>query len=239
MSEVGAFKPPNKIGEMLVSSRSLAEYRKMFLLTDQDLTKSIVDCPGGAASFTAEVNSTGGRVTACDPLYDGDAATIGELSFADMRRANNYQRENPDEYVWTFFANPDEYLVARTRAGELFIRHMTESPDDYVVAALPTLPFADQTFDLALSSHLLFAYLDRLDRDFHLDSIRELARVAAEVRVFPLVPFGFPHNPDLPGVIDELTGGGLRAELIAVDYELQRGADTMLRVVESGSVIKQ
>ena len=36
MSEVGAFKPPNKIGEMLVSSRSLAEYRKMFLLTDQD-----------------------------------------------------------------------------------------------------------------------------------------------------------------------------------------------------------
>jgi SAM-dependent methyltransferase len=107
---------------------------------------------------------------------------------------------------------------------------MTENPDDYVVATLPTLPFADQTFDLALSSHLLFAYLDRLDRDFHLDSIRELARVAAEVRVFPLVPFGFPDNPDLPAVVDELTRGGLRAELISVDYELQRGADTMLRV---------
>jgi hypothetical protein len=228
MTEVGAFKPTNKIGEMLVSSRSLAEYRKMFLLTDQDLAKSIVDCPGGAASFTAEVNSTGGRVTACDPMYREDAAAIGELSLADMRRANNYQRENPDEYVWTFFADTDEYLAARTRAGELFIRHMTANPADYVVAALPTLPFADQAFDLALSSHLLFAYADRLDRDFHLDSIRELARVAAEVRVFPLVPFGFPDNPHLPGVLDELTRGGLRAELVSVDYELQRGANTML-----------
>lgn len=230
MGEVGMFKPVNKIGEMLVSSRSLAEYREMFRLTGQDLSRSIVDCPGGAASFTAEVNA-GGRVTACDPMYREDAAAIGELSLADMRRANKYQRENPDEYVWTFFADPDEYLVSRTRAGELFIRDMTENPDSYVVASLPTLPFADQTFDLALSSHLLFAYADRLDRDFHLDSIRELARVAAEVRVFPLVPFGFPDNPDLPGVVGELTRGGLRAELIGVDYELQRGADTMLRVV--------
>lgn len=230
MTEVGAFKPDNKIGEMLVSSRSLAEYRKMFRLTDQDLQRSIVDCPGGAASFTAEVNGAGGRVTACDPMYREDAATIGELSRADMRRANNYQREHPDEYVWTFFADTDEYLAARTRAGELFIQHMTENPADYVVAALPTLPFTDQAFDLALSSHLLFAYADRLDRDFHLDSIRELARVAAEVRVFPLVPFGFPDNPDLPGVLGELTRGGLRTELVNVDYELQRGANTMLRV---------
>ena len=230
MGEVGMFKPVNKIGEMLVSSRSLAEYRRMFRLTGQDLSRSIVDCPGGAASFTAEVNGAGGRVTACDPMYREDAA-IGELSLADMRRANQYQRANPDEYVWTFFADPDEYLASRTRAVELFSRHMTEHPDSYVVASLPTLPFADQTFDLALSSHLLFAYADRLDRDFHLDSIRELARVAAEVRVFPLVPFGFPDNPDLPVVVGELNRGGLRAELVGVDYELQRGADTMLRVV--------
>jgi hypothetical protein len=231
MAEVGAFRPVNRIGEMLVSSRSLAEYREMFRLTDQDLAKTVVDCPGGAASFTAEVNRAGGRVTACDPMYREDAAAIGALTLADMRRANRYQRENPGEYVWTFFADPDEYLVARTRAAELFTEHMTAHPDDYVVASLPALPFADQAFDLALSSHLLFAYADRLDREFHLDSIRELARVAAEVRVFPLVPFGFPDNPDLPRVIDELDRCGLRAELVGVDYELQRGADTMLRVM--------
>jgi SAM-dependent methyltransferase len=116
--------------------------------------------------------------------------------------------------------------------SELFINHMTENPDDYVEAALPALPFADQTFDLALSSHLLFAYADRLDRDFHLDSIRELARIAAEVRIFPLVPFGFPDNPDHQAVIGELRRGGLRAELIGVDYELQRGGNTMLRVAQ-------
>jgi SAM-dependent methyltransferase len=133
--------------------------------------------------------------------------------------------------VWTFFSDPDEYLVARTAAGERFTAHMSANPADYVEAALPRLPFADRAFDLALSSHLLFAYADRLDRGFHMDSLRELARVAREVRVFPLVPFGFPDNPDLPGVVEELNRDGLRAEVLAVDYELQRGGDKMLRVV--------
>ena len=45
--------------------------------------------------------------------------------------------------------------------------------------------FADREFDLALCSHLLFLYSEQLTADFHLASIRELCRVAGEVRVFP------------------------------------------------------
>ncbi len=33
------------IGEMLISSRSLDEYRSMFNLTDEDLSRRILDCP--------------------------------------------------------------------------------------------------------------------------------------------------------------------------------------------------
>ncbi|RZS41055.1 hypothetical protein EV193_103373 [Herbihabitans rhizosphaerae] len=44
----------HRIGEMLVSPRSLAEYRGMFRLTDGDLAGRILDCPGGGAGFTAE-----------------------------------------------------------------------------------------------------------------------------------------------------------------------------------------
>lgn len=231
MGDVGVFQPTNKIGEMLVSSRSLDEYRAMFALTDADLTRSILDCPGGAASFTAEVNGSGGHVMACDPIYREPVESIIGLSLADMRRAQAYQRAHPDEYVWTFFTDPEHYLESRTRAAHLFARHRAASPDHYREAALPTLPFADQSFDLALSSHLLFAYADRFDHDFHMRSIRELLRVAGEVRVFPLVPFGFPENPALPGLIDQLNRSGLAVEERAVDYELQRGADTMLRIV--------
>ncbi len=66
------------IGQMLVSSRSLAECRAMFALTKQDLAGSMLDCPAGAASFTAEVNAAGGDATACDPIYAAHSA--GELA---------------------------------------------------------------------------------------------------------------------------------------------------------------
>jgi hypothetical protein len=233
MGDSEVFRPANKIGAMLVSSRSLAEYQAMFALTDADLARSILDCPGGAASFTAEVTGAGGRVMACDPIYVRPTQDITELSMADMRRAQRYQREHPDGYVWSFFDGPAHYLASRFHAADMFSQHRDTSPEQYIVAALPTLPFADQAFDLALSSHLLFAYADRFDRDFHLDSIRELVRVAREVRVYPLVPFGYPDNPALPALIDHLYRTGVTAETQKVDYELHRGATTMLRIVQS------
>jgi hypothetical protein len=233
MDDVEVFQPDNKIGAMLVSSRSLAEYQAMFALTDADLARSILDCPGGVASFTAEVTGAGGQVRACDPIYDRPTQAITELSKADMLRAQRYQREHPDGYVWSFFDGPAHYLESRFHAADLFSRHREASPEHYIVAALPDLPFADREFDLALSSHLLFAYADRLDHDFHLRSIQELVRVAAEVRVYPLVPFGYPDNPALPALIDHLNETGLTAETREVDYELHRGATTMLRIVRS------
>ena len=55
---------------------------------------------------------------------------------------------------------------------------------------LPTLPFADRSFDLALSSHFLFLYTEQFDESFHRSSIVEMCRVADEVRVFPLLALG-------------------------------------------------
>jgi SAM-dependent methyltransferase len=222
------FRPANRIGEMLVSSRSLAEYRRMFALTDVELTSGILDCPGGAASFTAEVSAAGGRATACDPCYERPAAEVGELARVDLHRGYRYHQGNPDEYVWTFFTGPDDYLARRSRSIGLFTEHFAASPGHYVTASLPALPFPDRSFDLALCSHLLFSYADRLDQGFHLASIRELARVAAEVRIFPLVPFGLASNPELPELIEELERMHLRTTVRGVDYEFQRGGDSML-----------
>jgi len=43
----------------------------MFALSNTDLHRKILDCPGGAASLTAEVGRGGGDATACDPFYAG------------------------------------------------------------------------------------------------------------------------------------------------------------------------
>ncbi|QLH43352.1 MAG: hypothetical protein HWD59_11985 [Coxiellaceae bacterium] len=45
--------------DVLLWGHSLAEYRSMFNLTEQDLDKSIIDCASGFASFNAEMHQQG------------------------------------------------------------------------------------------------------------------------------------------------------------------------------------
>jgi len=53
----------------------------------------------------------------------------------------------------------------------------------YQALELPSLPFEDSVFDLALCSHFLFTYSVNLDFGFHLAAILEALRVAKEVRI--------------------------------------------------------
>jgi hypothetical protein len=233
LSQTDEFRPENRIGAMLVSSRSLDEYRRMFALSEMDLAGRILDCPGGAASLTAEVNAAGGWALACDPAYELPVAQVRDGTLDSLARGHAYIGANPDQYVWTYFRDPDHYLESRTRSVELFAADRTAHPARYLPAALPALPFADRRFDLVLSSHLLFSYGDRLDREFHVASLRELARVGREVRVFPLVPMGMTENPELAPVREALAAAGLRTTVHPVDYEFQRGCDAMMAIVRA------
>lgn len=215
---------------MLVSSRSLGEYRRMFGLTDADLTGAILDCPGGCASFTAEATELGARVVAVDPEYATDVATMREQGLRTLERGMAYHLAHPDEYVWTYFQDVDHYRTERTQAVERFAVDRAAHPERYVTALLPDLPFQDGEFDLALTSHLLFSYLDRLDEDFHLAAITELTRVARQARIYPLAPMGSRRYDRLPQFLERLADAGLDAEVKAVDYEFQRGCTEMLVV---------
>lgn len=219
------------IGQMLISCRSLAEYRAMFALTEDDLRRRILDCPGGASSFTAEVAAAGGDATACDPIYATTAPDeLAYLALAEVDRGNSYVRAHPDGFVWTFFADPDDHRTTRRAAAGMFAAHLTTGGDRYVPAALPELPFDDHAFDLVLCSHLLFSYADRLNLDFHHRAITELVRVArCEVRVYPLVAVGEDTTyPPLEQLLGDLDRDGIRAHTTEISYEFQRGARRML-----------
>src|SRR5438093_537560 len=79
----------------------------------------------------------------------------------------------------------------------MFLADFDDGKDQgrYVNAELPSLSFADASFDLALCSHFLFLYSDQLDESLHRASIEELCRVARAVRIFPLVAFGGRPSP--------------------------------------------
>jgi hypothetical protein len=58
--------PPDadNVGEHLISSRSFQEYEAMFMLADGDFRGRLLDCPGGASSFTLQASDRGALVTA-------------------------------------------------------------------------------------------------------------------------------------------------------------------------------
>ena len=65
----------------------------------------------------------------------------------------------------------------------------------YIGAELPALPFADSAFDIALCSHLLFVYSVQLGEAFHVAAVLEMCRVAADIRIFPLLALGGDSSP--------------------------------------------
>ncbi|NLU65068.1 class I SAM-dependent methyltransferase [Rhodococcus sp. HNM0563] len=221
---------PNVIGDILVTSRSMTEYSAMFALSPADLRRRILDCPGGTASFTAEVCAAGGDVTACDPVYGQYTADeLTALGQRDTERGNHYCRTHSDEYMWTFFTDPEHHSSSRSASGNRFADHHRAHPERYVAGALPRLSFTDERFDLVLSSHFLFSYEDRLDLSFHHRAVRELMRVAAtEVRIFPLVGMGSSRYPNLEVLRGRLADDGITTEIRSVDYEFQIGGNEML-----------
>ena len=102
--------------------------------------------------------------------------------------------------------------------------------EKYVDGELPRLPFIDGAFDLAVCSHLLFLYSEQLDERFHLASIRELCRIATEVRIFPLLELGARTSRHLRAVTAGLIAGGYMVDIVPVAYEFQRGGNQVMKV---------
>ena len=216
----------DSIGEYLVSARSFDEYRAMFALTDADLSGSVLDCPGGGSGFTAGAAARGCAVVAVDPVYAHPHELLTARLRDELDRGRIWASTHADRYVWDFYGGVDGHTRTRAVAAREFLADRAAHPERYRAAALPDLPFSDASFDLVLSSHLLFTYADRLDVAFHRAALRELVRVCRrEVRVFPLLDQNGRATPEL---IDDIAAQGISHEIRPVPYEFQRGGDRML-----------
>jgi hypothetical protein len=210
--------------------RSFDEYVSMFALTDADLRSRILGCGDGPASFNATFTEQQGRIVSCDPIYRFSAQEIRSRISDSAGAIGRELAENVDEFVWTHFESVEDVIRTRISAMEQFLLDFSSGKRTgrYIDASLPTLPFPDDAFDLALCSHFLFLYSEQRDLDFHIESIREICRVAAEVRIFPLVELGSVPSRHSRPVIGALESMGLRSETVLVPYEFQKGGNRML-----------
>lgn len=224
-----------KLEKVVPFGRSLDEYKNMFALSEGDLEKAIVGVGDGPASFNAEMWGLGKSVVSIDPLYVFQAEEIERQFDAVVDGIIEQVKSTPADWVWSYHGSPDYLKQNRRRVLRRFIADYDGGKADgrYLVGELPGLDFEDGRFELALCSHLLFLYSGHLSYEFHLASILEMLRVAAEVRIFPLLTLMLERSPYVQPVMKAVTAMGFLANVEKVNYELQKGGDEMLRIRRS------
>ena len=200
--------------------RSFAEYQRMFALTDDQLRLRILGCADGPASFNAEAIALGSDVVSVDPIYAFSRTEIQSRIQATYPEMMKQTQQNYAEFVWTEISSVEELGRRRMASMEQFLDDYDAGRKcgRYLAVELPSLPFEDQAFDVALCSHFLFLYSDQFSLEFHEYSVVELCRVAKEVRIFPLLGLGSRPSPHVSPVMEKLQRLGLTVQIKTVDY---------------------
>jgi hypothetical protein len=220
------------LDEVVPWGRSFDEYRRMFALTDGELAQKIIDCGSGPASFNAEATRQGAHVISCDPIYRWDVDQIRQRINSTCDTILAQTRQNRDEFVWDSIRSVEELGKIRMSAMGDFLNDygVGRARGRYIDAELPTLPFSEGSFDLALSSHFLFLYTTQLGGAFHRAAVREMCRVATEVRIFPLLALAGRRSPYVDQIVEEFGRSGFDVSIEHVAYEFQRGGHEMMRI---------
>ena len=219
-----------KLSRIAFYGRTLDEYRWMFGLDPARFSSlRILDVAAGAASFTAEAAALGARAAAVDSRYGASADTLARDGARDIDHVLDALRGNESLFDWGVYGGMDGLRRARETSLRRFMdsyRHPQR--ERYIAATAVALPFANQSFDLALCGHLLFVYDDRLDEDFHVAALTELARVARETRVYPLTALDGQPSRLVAPVMARLAARGVSGELAATSARFVKRASHLL-----------
>lgn len=223
---------PLLLKDVLIWSRSYDEYVKFFSLTSEDLGNKILSCADGAASFNSVATEHGASVVSCDPLYSNSVSVIKEKIDSSCDVIFPKIVDAVDDFNWDYTKTPNDLKMQRMRAAKHFLDDYIsdKAKTRYVPGELPMLPFENASFDLVLCSNFLFLYSDLLTTEFHISSVRELCRVAKEVRIFPLIGNNRKKSRHIDGVLGYLEQNNYEYSIDLVDYHFTKNANQMLRI---------
>lgn len=220
------------MSNLVLWGHHIHDYQQMFALSEKDLNGSILEYGGGPSAVNAEMHAQGKSCISCDPLFTLDKATLTSktvLVFADMV---DKVRAGYAKFTFSSVEGLDALIKQRQEGMRLFFNDYSQGKEEkrYLPLQQVKLPFADFSFDLALCSHYLFGDLENVDEAFHVKVLMELARVAKEVRIFPLIDGMGKPSPFLGPVLLALQQENYGVEVKSIDYPLQPQGNAMLRV---------
>ncbi|MBW1915926.1 MAG: SAM-dependent methyltransferase [Deltaproteobacteria bacterium] len=218
------------LSEVVPWGRSYDEYVSMFSLSPTDLKQKILGCGDGPASFNSILTSRGGSIVSVDPAYAFTTEEIKNRIRETYEVVLDQTRKNKDEFLWESISSVEELGRIRMSAMESFLKDFEKGKAEgrYQAGSLPHLSFNSKDFGISLCSHFLFLYSEQLSDKFHMASIKELCRVAQEVRIFPVLELGSKKSRHLKPVISKLEKENYHIEIKKVTYQFQKGGNELI-----------
>ncbi len=146
-----------------------------------------------------------------------------------------------EQYIEQLDLTPEELSLEILDCSQKQILNQMKNIKSIDPKQLPALPFKDQSFDLALCTQVLFVDSE-LTENNHLDAILELARVATEVRIYPVTDNAGRPSVHLGPVIQALQLKGLGVELRQVNVQndniTENNSNALLRLWQESCVLK-
>lgn len=225
------------MGELLMRKlvlwgHGIDEYREMFDLSQEEMNSKILEYGCGPSAVNVQQTQAKNQVVSCDPLFVLDKDTLFSKTIMIFAQMAEEIKSEEEHFDFSRSGNFDNLLAERKRGINEFFADYNQGKIEgrYLGVADYHLPFPDFSFDFALCSHYLFADLDDQTVEFHLSVIRELARVAKEVRIFPLIDKEGNTSEFLGPVLLGLQQENYGIEVREVAFHLQKSGNAMLRV---------
>lgn len=217
--------------KLVLWGHTVEEYQEMFDLSEHDLDKRVLEYGCGASAVNAQITAKSGRIVSVDPLFQLDKSAlvseVGQIFSGMVERI----AQDAVQFDFSRYGGLEAFVSTRRAGMDVFFSDYAKGHESMRYQPMTTrLPFADFSFDLALSAHYLFAAFDNQDVASNLVAIQELTRVAKELRIFPLINrYGEP-SPFLGPVLLALQQANYGVEVREVNYHLQPKGNAMLRV---------
>lgn len=210
----------------------LDEYRDMFDLMETSYSMSFLEFQSGASAFQSELRGQASHLISYDDWFGLDKIAITQRIQTSFDNRVTQIKARQNEFDLNRYGGLEQLVAYRREGVARFLQDYDQGHAEgrYLPVESDALPFESFFYDFALSAHHFFSSTVPQNVDYHVRTIQELARVAKEVRIFPLVDANGVVSPLLGPVLLALQQLNYGVEVRDVRYHLQPKGNAMLRI---------
>lgn len=214
-----------------------SDYNQMYDLTAVDFKKKILDFSAGISSFNAQAHAQHYSVISLDAAYHFSAAQMKAHAQQLLQTVIAQLKEEPLRLQNASSAQLQQVMARWEKTQNVFLKDYETGRLEkrYQPIVLPTLPFATQEFQLALCTNFIFHHA--FSQKKIQTVLQELARVADEVRVFPLLNSSGKMPDELGPLMLYFQQKKYGIEVREVAYHTLKGGNAMLRIWQQECVV--